>query len=80
MHKLKTCEVCGWEWDPHPWTKCPRCAGHSKVWEPTQAEIRVACLAIQATWSKTVRRQRCAVKPVPVETHVATLVHYREDY
>jgi hypothetical protein len=52
MPKLKTCEICGFEWDPHPWTRCPRCAGRSTAYEPTPAEIRAACERIRKRWPK----------------------------
>jgi len=57
---MKTCAVCGLEWDTHLSSKCPRCAARTKAYEPTPAQIRRACLRIQKTWSPTMRRQRQA--------------------
>jgi hypothetical protein len=49
-----------------------------KAFEPSAAEIRERCRAIQQTWTKTEQRKRCAVQAVPAEIHLATLVRYQE--
>ena len=49
---LTTCDECGWTWDARTWTKCPRCMGHSKAYEPSQAEIRQACEQIRRGWPR----------------------------
>jgi hypothetical protein len=76
---LTTCDVCEYTWDARTWTRCPRCMGTLRAYEPSQAEIRERCLTIQKTWSKAEQRKRCAVQAVPAEIHVATLVRYHED-
>lgn len=54
----KTCPTCEYTWDARTWTRCPRCCGTSKPHEPSPAEIRAACLAIQRTWTPGERRKR----------------------
>ena len=71
---MKTCAVCGWIWDPHPWTKCPRCVARTRAYEPTPAQIARVCLRIQAGWTPAEKRKRTAIKPVPVETEVVGIV------
>ena len=68
--ELKTCPICGWQWDPHPWTRCPRCVGRTTAYEPTGDEIRQACEAIRKTWSRAMKHQRCMYKTTPAETPV----------
>lgn len=70
--ELKTCSICGWTWDPNPWTKCPRCVARTEAYEPTPDEIRQACEAIQQTWSPQMKRARCALPPVPAATPVVS--------
>lgn len=51
MHEVPTtCDVCGWIWDARTWMRCPRCMGHCKAYEPSQAEIRQACELIRLGW------------------------------
>ena len=47
---LTTCDVCEYTWDARTWTRCPRCMGHPKAYEPSQAEIRQACELIRQGW------------------------------
>jgi hypothetical protein len=49
---LTTCDVCEYTWDARTWTKCPRCCGSAKAYEPTQAEIRQACERIRQNWTR----------------------------
>lgn len=56
---LTTCPTCEWTWDARTWTRCPRCMGTLRAYEPNASEIRVACEAIQRTWSPAVRWSRC---------------------
>lgn len=76
---LTTCPECQWTWDARTWTRCPRCMGTHRAYEPTQSEIRASCLAIQKTWSKTEQRKRCTSNPVPAYIKAAALVRYHED-
>jgi hypothetical protein len=71
---MKTCEVCGWTWDPNPWWKRPRCIARSKAYEPSPDEIRQACAKIQADWSKAEERKRRQVKNPAAETAVVVRV------
>jgi len=75
--RLKTCEICGWTWDPHPWTKCPRCVSRTTAYEPTHAEIRAACAEIQATWSPAERARRAQLRATPADTPVCEVVWTR---
>jgi hypothetical protein len=72
---LTTCAECDWTWDARTWTRCPRCMGRTKAYEPTPSEIRASCLAIQKTWSPTMKRARCAsAYRVDVEIEI-TIAH-----
>jgi rubredoxin len=75
MPVMKTCNICGWTWDPNPWRKCPRCSGSKKAYEPSLEEIRTACEAIQSKWSALERRKRDSRRPSDVDVTRATLVH-----
>lgn len=78
MPVMKTCEACGYTWNPNPWRKCPRCAGSKKAYEPSLEEIRTACEAIQSTWSAAEKCRRRNGAPTEVGVTMATLVHCLE--
>lgn len=63
------CPICHRQYDQAARDTCPSC----KCYAPTQAEIRAACLEIQATWSPRVERERRCVHALPVETEIVTV-------
>ena len=73
---LKTCEICEYSWDARTWTKCPRCCGSHVPTDPSPAAIRLACLAIQKTWSRADRHRRTcdSYRPVHADTSVVARV------
>ena len=73
---LTTCDVCGWTWDARTWTRCPRCVGHMKAYEPSQAEILAACERIRQDWS----RHRLASQEGHSEDIEITEVHQVGDH
>jgi rubredoxin len=78
MPVTKTCETCGYKWNPNPWRKCPRCSGSKKAFEPSLDEIRSACEAIQSTWSASERRRRLCYGPPSDGVARATLVLFTD--
>jgi hypothetical protein len=75
---LTTCDTCGWIWNAHTWTRCPRCMGTHAAYEPDLVAIRAACLKIQAGWTRKEERKRRATQPVHAEIKLATRVCYRD--
>lgn len=55
---LTTCDVCEWTWDARTWTRCPRCMGTHKAYEPSGSEITAACEEIRASWSAELNNSR----------------------
>lgn len=64
---LTTCPICAYEWDARTWTRCPRCVSTMRAYEPSPAEIRLACFAIQRTWTRAEERKRRVVKRVDLD-------------
>ena len=50
---LTTCPECEYTWDARTWTRCPRCMGTMKAYEPTESEIRMACELIRRGWPRS---------------------------
>ena len=67
------CEICGIQYKGRR-SKCPRCTARTRAFEPTPAEIRLACLAIQATWSPRMERSRRNDWGVELEIAVVRVV------